>query len=215
MKNKLFLAGMFGVMLAFVLVFMACDTGTSNPTNGTGTNGSGGGGSLYAGREDSSSSSHAVMNKSVRNAALALAEEDFGDFPLDDFSIRIDYLVGRSTKTGYTGWGILNHSDENSEHVIPIMSNIKIRDLSSLTADGDNDFCDLVGYDIFLLYEGNVIANFPESMFIKGEELAFYQNPKTGGKSREGWKEYKIISEKYLQVSELAGNDDVVVMPFD
>jgi hypothetical protein len=209
MKNKLFLVGMFGVMLAFGLVFMACDTGTSNQTNG------GGYGSLYAGRADSSSSSHAVMSQSVRNVALALAEEDFGDFPLDDFSIRIDYLVGRSTKTGYTGWGILNHSDENSEHVIPIMSNIKVRDLSSLTADGDNDFCDLVGCDIFLLYEGNSIANFPESMFIKGEELAFYQNPKTGGELREGWKDYKIISEKYLQVSELAGRDDVVVLPFD
>jgi hypothetical protein len=164
------------------------------------------------------------MSKAARTVVDG---EDFGDFPLDDFSIQIDYLVGRSTTTGYTGWGILNFGDGNKEHMIPIISQIKIGDLGSLSPNGDNGFCDFIIFDIQLLYNGSSIANFPESMFIKGEELAFYQNPGSGELKEEdirfGWKSYKIIFEKYSLVPDLDWDqsdgtalwDDFVVIPFD
>ncbi|MDR1596451.1 MAG: hypothetical protein LBR99_01980 [Treponema sp.] len=210
MKNKFFLVGMFGIALAFGLVLAGC------PTDGT----NGGGGSLFAGKAVSQSLS--VMNRAVIDGV------DFGDFPVEDFSIRIDYLVGRSTETGYKGWGILNFEDESKEHVIPITSQIKIGDLGFLKVNGANDYCDYIIFDIQLLYEGASIANFPESMFIKGEELDFYQNPGSDrefnqGELRQGWKDCRIIFDEYPLVPDhdwdpsdgAALSDDFIVIPFD
>jgi hypothetical protein len=196
------------------LVVFACDNVNSDSGDG-----GGGGGSLYAGKAGSSS---------LSNLSRGAAEE------IDKFSIQIVYLVGRTTKANYMGWGILNYNDNSKQHVIPITSQIKIGDLSSLRPDGDNILCDYIGFDIALLYNGSTIANFPESMFIKGEILEFYNNAAydgidaqgkevAGWTPRSGWKDYKIIFNKYPLVPDLDWDssdnaalwDDFVVIPFN
>jgi len=214
MRAKKSMLVALSLALAIGLVFMACDTQTGGTTGTTS-----GRGSLYAGMESQARSARAVING-----------EDFGDFPLDDFSIEIVYLQGSNTNVG-NNWDILNYGSGQKEHVIPITSQIKIANLSSLRPQqkGTN-VCDFIQFDINLLYKGSIIANFPESMFIKGEEFAFYQNTSkifgsyddavAGGyvdnfdvkDLRPGWKWYKIIFDKY-KVARLG--DDFVVIPFD
>jgi hypothetical protein len=204
-------------ILIFGFVIFGCANGSASSENSSSESESGGGGILYAGKAGSPSLS--VMGRGVAEEA-------------DDFSIQIDYLVGRSTKSSFMGWGILNYGDGSKEHVIPITSQIEIGDLSSLGPKEGNVFCDYIGFDIQLLYKGSSIANFPESMFIKGETLDFYSNAgnkmdngheKAGWAPRSGWKDYKIIFNKYPLVPDLSWDksdgaalfDDFVVIPFD
>ena len=215
-------------LLAFCLVIISCDNGTTTGGGipGGDTPGAETHGSFLAGKLTTSSVSTAKNN-------IGQDGIDYGDFPVNDFEIQIDFLSGTNTETGITEWGILSYEgDENSPKIL-ITDEMKVGDLGQLRRMGSkNVYCDFVWFDMKVLYEGKQIANFPTSMFIKDEELGFYQNAYfypgkvlTEKDMRDGWQSYEIIFDKYPNVKsmdwryveedEAALYDDFVVVPFD
>ena len=201
------------LVMVFGLLFLACD-------NNTTTRGSIYAGSIYAGRMDSNNS-QSEINRNIIDGI------DYGDFPVDNFSIQIDYLVARSTNSSFMGWGILDYNNRDNQR-IPITSQLRMGDLGSLTPQNGITFLDYIGFDIQILKDGVEIANFPESMFIRGEELAFYQNPGSEENANNmvlmnGWKKWDYIFNKYPLVPDLDWDqsdgsalwDDFVVIPFE
>jgi hypothetical protein len=141
-----------------------------------------------------------------------------GEVPLDQFSIAIDYFVGGNTKTSFQLWGVLNYNPETQTPgaVIPVTSIIEIDDLSELQPKNNDNYCDVFGFDIKLLHNGQEIANFPESYFFKGEEFAFYENPRSGNTLPGWWKNAQDMFDKY-PTHGFASHmfDDFGVIPFD
>lgn len=195
MKNKLAI----GFIVLLILYLIGCSNGTNDSV--------GGGESIYAGRDG-------LSPRSIISRVISDAE-------LDKFSIQVEYMVGKSTN-GFDGWGILE-AENSANQIIPITSQLNIGDLSDVKVKGSNNFCDFVIFDLKLLYEGEEIANFPETMFIKGEERAFYQhNHNNDNPIRTGWTNCKDIIDKGYLVKELGYNetnkeisDDFAVIPFD
>ena len=206
MRNTFKLLGIIALVTVIWFSFAACGDGGDSSNNGES-------GSIYAGRDGLSP--RFLINRSE------IPEDE-----LAKFSIQIDYLVGRSTISNYMGWGILDY-DNRENQIIPIISQLRLGNLDSLKPTDSLNFCDYIGFDIQLLYDGTYIANFPEAMFIKDEEFAFYQNPGNAENEdsmvlRDGWRNFREIFNKYPMVPDLDWDqsdgaalwDDFVVIPF-
>lgn len=202
MRNTKLLWGMLAVALAFGLTLAGCKTETDSGNSANG--------SFYAGKIGNSSPAHSLISRAVVDGV------DFGDFPLDEFSIAVVYVIGRSTTSDYMGWGILNGNPAHYGAVIPITSIIEIGDLSSLSPRDGHDFCDVVGFDLILLKNGQPFANFPETLFIKGEQFDFYKNPQSGYMLPSFWKDGQDIFDRYPLTPNISSQlfDDFIVIPF-
>ena len=199
--------GYFGIIVFITLIgilLTTCDTGGGRRN----------GGSLWAG-----SSEHQASISSIRSVVV-----DKDNFPYEKFSIYLRFLVGANTE-GF-GWTIISSQGANpyidrEKQIIPINGQIKVGDITKFLSEND-EFCDAMIFEIFLLYEDaplifwgpdgyiNLLAQFPTSMFVKGEIFNLYQreNP-----LREGWKAASVWDNKYPKLGKFG--PDFAVFPFE
>ena len=209
MKRKiLYFFAVFGVIAALIT---ACEFGTINNTIG------GSSINLHAKKAGSP-----VARTNIRSIIDSIIEifsskafantiidgEDFGDFPVDSFSIRVHHFICTNTKGGPARFG-MDH-DQNRA-AVPIASQLK---LATFNKDPGLNYCNMASTEFSLLYNGQRVATFFAIRFIEGEEFTMYNN--TNRFSIPNSKPAQILLDKYPGAHMIAHEGgDFVVNGFD
>jgi hypothetical protein len=155
-KIKLIITGFVLLTLSFFIAGCNSGGGDDDPYIGT----------LYAGKKG---------DAKALSRALGAGEEE-------KFSIGINYMVGSTTGYGPEWWLIKQDEgvpdgddpvkidevpDEKRRFVIPLTSSQSpLGDLNRLKTTEGHTMCDYIQFGFLLFYDGEEIANFPETMFI-------------------------------------------------